>query len=118
LDRIYGYLDFIAMDFKLPYLEYDIVFNRKEQILSSLRLVATGNVPYEVRTTLDPALLSPDKVIAMAEFLHENGVRHYAVQECRSTDKYKVESAKASIFTDSKFMNALRDIFPKVVFRR
>ena len=118
LDQVYEHLDFIAMDFKLPYEEYDAVYNRKEHVLSSLRKITSGNVSYEIRTTLDPALLSPDKVIAMAEFLRDNGVKHYAVQKCRGTENYNVDPVKASVFFDNRFRNALQTVFPKVVFRQ
>ena len=67
---------------------------------------------------MDPALLSPDKVIAMAEFLRDNGVKHYVVQECRRTKDYDVDPVKTAVFFDSEFRNALQNIFPEVVFRR
>ncbi len=118
-DEVYGLIDYVAMDFKVPFEDYDVIYKGKEDILKSLIKIAKGKVDYEIRTTLDPNLLNKDKVLSMAKFLHEKGIKNYALQLCRATDDYKFDKEKAhSFFIDDEFLNKIREFFPNIVLRK
>ncbi len=47
-------------------------------------MLLRASCPFECRTTWDPARLSEARLLALARDLAAQGVRHYAVQACRT----------------------------------
>jgi pyruvate formate lyase activating enzyme len=79
-------LDWVGMDVKAPFDRYGEVTgvpgsgNRARRSLE--RVLASG-VPYEIRTTADPASLTLEVLESTAATLIDHGARHYVLQACR-----------------------------------
>ncbi len=82
-----GLLDYVALDFKAPLLKWSQVTGQDAggfyALLESLSLLRHYGVPYEVRTTLHPDLLSVADLEAILTVLDKSGhtgtlfVQHY-----------------------------------------
>jgi pyruvate formate lyase activating enzyme len=79
-------VDWVGFDVKAPWEVYDRitgVAGSGSAARESLSLVVASGVPFEVRTTVHPALLSQRDLTALADELVAAGVRRYAVQGYR-----------------------------------
>lgn len=80
-------LDWVGFDVKASFADYAHVTGVErsgDKALASLRSLLASDVPYEVRTTVHPALLSLDDMHKLQEELLGLSVTHYAVQHFRS----------------------------------
>lgn len=79
-------LDWVGMDVKAPFERYaDItgVANSGESVRASVKMLLESKVPYELRTTVHPALLSTEDMCLLGNQLVDMGADHYVWQECR-----------------------------------
>jgi pyruvate formate lyase activating enzyme len=86
LARLLPTIDWVAMDIKAPFDEYEHTTgacNSGGAALASARAVLASGVACEFRTTVHPLLLPPERVPELARSLAALGVRHYALQEFR-----------------------------------
>ncbi|MBP0619685.1 anaerobic ribonucleoside-triphosphate reductase activating protein [Cupriavidus sp. LEh25] len=80
-------LDWVGLDIKADAAGHDALVGRPgglARVQASLALLLGAGVPFECRTTWDPACLSEPRLLALASALAAQGVRHYAVQACRT----------------------------------
>lgn len=80
-------LDWVGFDVKASFADYAHVTGIErsgDKALASLRSLLASDVPYEVRTTVHPALLSLDDMHKLKEELLSLGVTHYVIQCFRS----------------------------------
>jgi pyruvate formate lyase activating enzyme len=80
-------LDWVGFDVKASFADYAHITGVErsgDKALASLRSLLASDVPYEVRTTVHPALLSLDDMHKLKEELLSLGVTHYAIQRFRS----------------------------------
>ncbi len=97
-------LDWVAMDIKAPFEDYDritgVAGSGKKALDSMLRIIASG-VAHEFRTTVHPDLLTSDAILDIASLLQAHGARSYALQEFRaqgcSQDGLKLEAPSQHI---------------------
>ncbi len=86
LARVLPQVDWVGFDVKAPWDAYERVTGvagSGEAARESLALVVASGIPFEVRTTVHPALLSVDDLSVLADELVAAGVRRYAVQGFR-----------------------------------
>lgn len=79
-----GLVDYVAMDIKASPEKYDAVTRVKcnmDAIRDSIRLLKTGTVPYEFRTTFAPELTKED-ILGAAELIR--GTEKYFLQQYRA----------------------------------
>jgi len=79
-------LDWVGLDIKAPLHRYDAITatpGSGAKAWASLDAVLASGVDHECRTTWHPGLYGEDELHALAEALIAQGVRHWAVQECR-----------------------------------
>lgn len=80
-------LDWVAMDIKAPFDDYDritgVAGSGERALESMLQIIASG-VAHEFRTTVHPDLLTSDAIIGIADTLQAHGARSYALQEFRA----------------------------------
>jgi len=77
-------LDYVAMDIKAPWDKYHLVVARKvdvEKIKESVGILKNSNIPYEFRSTILPALHTPEDIVAMARQI--KGAPKYFLQHFR-----------------------------------
>lgn len=80
-------LDWVGFDVKAPFADYARitgVARSGEFALASLQKLLASGVPYEIRTTVHPELLSLDAMYKLKEELLSLGVSHYVVQRFRA----------------------------------
>jgi pyruvate formate lyase activating enzyme len=79
-------LDWVGFDVKAPSRAYARITGVNEsgdKALASLRLLLASGIPYEVRTTFHPALLSLAEMLELRDQILSLGVTHYAIQRFR-----------------------------------
>lgn len=112
-------VDWVGMDIKASAHGYDaitgVAHSDAPAFASAAQVLASG-VAYEFRTTLHPTLQGPAQVRALAQQLHAMGVRHYALQQFRSTgcNDGALRSAASAARLDAPLlaeMDALFDTF-------
>jgi len=81
------WIDWVGFDVKAPFDAYARITGvdaSGDRALASLLLLLESETPYEVRTTLHPALLSAADMLELKDQLLVLGVTHYAVQRFRA----------------------------------
>ena len=81
-------VDWVGLDIKAPpgrYAALTGVPAAARAAFDSLRLVLDAGVPVQVRTTVDPTVLTEDDVTDLAALLAGLGVRDHVLQEVRAT---------------------------------
>lgn len=80
-----GLVDWVGLDFKAPLADYPLVTGKigsGERARRSLGLLAGSGIAFEVRTTVWPALLTPERLDAMAAELESVGQPRWVLQPC------------------------------------
>jgi pyruvate formate lyase activating enzyme len=87
LEAILPLLDWVGMDVKAPFPDYVRITGAPgsgARAQDSLKLILASEAAHEIRTTVHPALLADEDVLAIAGDLAERGVKHYVIQAFRS----------------------------------
>lgn len=80
-------IDWVGFDLKAPFAQYERVTRvagSGEAARESLSAVLASGVPYEVRTTVHPAVLDDDALLCMADELAGMGVDSWVLQRFRA----------------------------------
>ncbi|HMA09342.1 MAG TPA: anaerobic ribonucleoside-triphosphate reductase activating protein [Ramlibacter sp.] len=80
-------LDWVGLDIKGPWRRIDAITGSRQSALrvqASLQHLLASGVAYECRTTWHPGLFDIDELHTLADELATLGVRHWALQECRT----------------------------------
>jgi pyruvate formate lyase activating enzyme len=100
--------DWVGFDVKTSFTDYACITataGSGEKAFASVGILLESGVPYEFRTTVHPRRHTPDSLAALARDLASLGVRHYALQECRTADcasvEWRTEAAPSSFLADS-----------------
>jgi len=112
-------LDWVGLDIKMSFINYSQITEiagSGDKARESLELVLESGVDYEVRTTVDPKFFTRNTVLELAEILAESGVTHYALQECRSVDRQKVEDS--SLLLAHSLLEQIKEMFPSFTLRQ
>lgn len=117
-ERVLGHLDWVGFDVKAPFDEYDRVTGvpgsgRKSK--TSLEMLVSAGVPFEVRTTASPDLIPADRLVEMCRELAEMGVRTYRLQEIspvRTRYSEDLEEELRAIFEDFDVRRAVLQCDP------
>ncbi len=89
LEALLPLVDWIGFDVKAPRHLYRAITRVggettvADQAFASLRMVLDSGVDVQVRTTVDPTVLSDDDVRALTATLHDLGVEDHVLQEVR-----------------------------------
>lgn len=87
LAALLPWLDWVGLDIKAPQAHYDAITvtpGSGARAFAALEVLLTGSTEYECRTTWNTSLFGVDELFALADDLRARGVRHWAVQECRT----------------------------------
>ena len=79
-------VDWVGFDVKAPFAAYPRITGVErsgEKALASLRNLLASSIPYEVRTTVHPSLLSPADMLELRSQLLNLGVKNFVVQQFR-----------------------------------
>lgn len=77
-------LDWVGFDIKGLSEDYSYItgVDVGDKCWQSLRLLLNSGVEYEVRTTVHWDLISADKLLKIGQWLRDEGVEHFVVQDC------------------------------------
>lgn len=101
LAEVLPFVDWVGLDVKAPARLYDAVTRTPgsaRPALQSLALVLDAGVDVQVRTTVDPTVLSETDVAELTATLAAMGVRHHVLQTVRpdgTTPEYRAALAAA-----------------------
>lgn len=87
LKQILPYLDWIGMDIKAPFEQYEsitMIKNSGKRALESAKLILDSKVLYEFRTTVHPKLLTDQQIISIKNTLKNMGAKNHKIQPFRS----------------------------------
>jgi len=87
ISALLPWVDWVGFDVKAPFHAYSRITGLEQsgaRAHESLRLLLESGVPYEVRTTVHPSLLTGEELMETRGLLLSLGVTHYAVQRFRA----------------------------------
>lgn len=87
LAEILPLLDWVGLDIKAPFAQYDRITQiagSGDKTLAAAKAILACGVAYEFRTTIHPSLLSEADILALAQSLAQMGVQNYALQVFRA----------------------------------
>lgn len=87
LARLLPWLDWVGLDVKTAFAEYPRVTGlagSEARAQASVQLLLASGIAYELRTTVHPALISPETLRELAFDLAAMGARNYAIQAFRA----------------------------------
>lgn len=116
-------VDWVGMDVKAPFDHYDRITQARgsgRRARESARLLIESGVDHEFRTTVHPALLGADDLLALAESLAALGATRFALQEFRPTGCRDTELLDSALrpSLDEYLLAALGRRFPDFSLRR
>lgn len=85
LENIANLVDWVGLDIKTIFHKYDQITQIKgsgEKTLESLKILQKRKIPFEVRTTYDHRYMSNDDLVEIANFLTQNNIDHWVIQQC------------------------------------
>ncbi len=88
LNEVLPLVDWVGIDIKASVQAYDGITGISDSArhaLASAQAVLSSGVAHEFRTTVHPALHTPNDILTLAQTLSAMGVRNYALQRFRST---------------------------------
>ena len=97
-------VDYVAMDIKGPLKTYNQIVGRPvdvEKIKSSIEMIKSSGVPYEFRTTIIKALLTPDDIKESAKLI--SGAEKYFLQKFIPTKILNPQFKRKVTYTDTEF---------------
>ena len=109
-------VDYIAMDIKAPVRYYERVVGRPvdpETIRESIALLVEARVPYEFRTTVVKALLSPDDLRGIGEDI--SGAQQYFLQKFIPTKSLNPAFLRKTMYSDAELEHLRTVVSPYVV---
>ena len=125
--EVLPFVSWVGLDIKAPVEKYASAsgtteaFQMGKRAIESLDLLLKQGIPFEVRTTTDPRVISKEDVLKLAYFLKAKRVQTYALQEYRPAQNGLEEPTEQEImafYTDSDFLDEMRKIFPNLIIRR
>jgi pyruvate formate lyase activating enzyme len=115
-------LDWIALDIKAPFGQYEKITGVTDsglQALACAEAILASSVPYEFRTTVHPTLHSEADILELANTLASMGVKNYALQTFRAQG-CKTKALKATAvagFPNENVVQQVAGMFPNFNFR-
>lgn len=108
-------LSWVGFDIKGPISHYEKitgVANSGKRAFQSLELLLESGIDYEIRTTVDPGLLSQTDIMELAEVLSHLGVKHYVLQQYRTIDlNMAAQLSTIDLKPDSEIATQLSELF-------
>lgn len=97
-------VDYVAMDIKGPLKTYNQIVGRPvdlKKIKSSIEMIKSSGIPYEFRTTIIKALLTPDDIRESAKLI--SGAEQYFLQKFIPTKILNPQFKRKATYTDTEF---------------
>ncbi len=111
-------ISWVGFDVKAPFDSYRGVTGADAgaKARASLEILVRSGAPYEVRTTVWPERIGNAEIYVIASMLREMGVRRYALQEARTSDRTPCPGGEA--LDDAALISNTAAMFEKFEVRR
>jgi len=122
LREILPLVDWVALDIKAPFSQYEKVTGIADsglQALACAESVLASGVDYEFRTTVHPALLSEENILDMARTLAAMGVKDYTLQSFRAQGcrTKELKATTAAGYPSDGLVQQVSGMFEKFSYR-
>lgn len=123
MKEILPFIDWVGLDIKAPKSKYDLLSGRphiSDKVFETLKLLSDSDIDFEVRTTLDPLLLTVADIYQLAAEIKAYRIPQFALQKYRTFpgDKRIVSQTQIdSFFDDSELISSLKKDFNQLVLR-
>ncbi len=101
LEKVINKIDYIGMDIKNDFENYDKITQKKvdiSKIKQSVELIINSGIKYEFRTTVYPKYVNTENVLKIAQYLKGIGSKKYVIQNYFDYNKtvvpYSVEKIR------------------------
>jgi len=123
LAEVLPLVDWVGIDIKAHAAAYDAVTriaDSARHAFTSAELVLASGVAHEFRTTVHPELHTEEDILGLAQTLSDMGVRHYALQQFRTTGCGDASLSGVSVanFAGADLLARLAGLFETFTFRR
>jgi pyruvate formate lyase activating enzyme len=121
LEALIPRCDWIAMDVKAPFEDYEMTTARRASggsACASEKLILDSGIDHEFRTTVHPALLAPQALLRLAAVLADAGVRRHVLQEFRAQGCANAAMLGATSYLDHAFLQTMKSYLPSPQVRR
>lgn len=115
LKKVISKVDYIGMDIKNDFLNYDEITQRKidiSKIKESIDLILKSGINYEFRTTVYPKYVNQENVLNIAQYLKDNGVKKYVLQKYFDHNKTVIPYSNQKML---EMKEACNNILPTVL---
>ena len=115
LAKVLPYVDWVGLDIKAPFHAYKKVTGlagsgfKAEESLDLL--LNAHHVDYEIRTTVDVALVRKSELEILAETLAKRGVKHFVLQACQPLTA-TIPTQTTYLWEDTRLLEKLTGLFP------
>lgn len=115
LAKVLPYVDWVGLDIKAPFHAYKKVTGlagsgfKAEESLDLL--LNAHHVDYEIRTTVDVALVRKSELEILAETLAKRGVKHFVLQACQPLTA-TIPIQTTYLWEDTRLLEKLTGLFP------
>ncbi len=122
LRQVLPLVDWVGFDIKAAFTQYRAITgiaNSGDPARACLDAILACGVAYECRTTIHPALLPDEALLALATALAARGVEHYVLQQFRA-DGCAVAGLAASVtpgYPAAATLAQIGAMFPRFTFR-
>ncbi|OGB24935.1 MAG: anaerobic ribonucleoside-triphosphate reductase activating protein [Burkholderiales bacterium RIFCSPLOWO2_02_FULL_57_36] len=123
-NEILPMLDWVGFDIKAPfdhrYERITGVADSATAALDSAQAIISSNVDYEFRTTIHPALLDEDDIMALAQTLAAMGATSYALQVFRAQGcgSATLNAVPVTGYPSDDLVQRVAALFPEFILRR
>lgn len=117
LGRVLRMLQWVGLDIKAPFGDYARITGSEAsgaRARVALAMLRESGVPYEVRTTVHPALLDAQALQALAHDLRASGVRQWILQLFCGRGCMDLALSAENIRIDTSLVAQLRQIIPEI----
>lgn len=121
-ERVVSIVDWVGLDVKTCFDLYSerLHCSKNIQTEQCLDLLLKVKKDFEVRTTLDPRVISVDELISLSEYLSKKGVKTFAIQEYHTFPEAKnvPDIIQTKAYFKEDVLKKIESLFDHFIVRR
>lgn len=123
LAQILPLLDWVGLDIKAPFAQYDRITQiagSGDKALAAAEAILACGVDYEFRTTIHPSLLPEADILALAQSLARTGANNYVLQVFRAQGSRDeaLNAVAMAAYPGAALLRQVTELFPRFLLRR
>ncbi len=110
-----GYIDYIGIDYKCPMRRYSEFIPANsidpcKKIQKTISYTVASKIPYDIRTTVHRAILSPEDLIIMRKELDELAVNEWILQQFNPVDILDDKLLELTTYSDTELASITKKL--------